>query len=196
VPLGGRPIFLWSIDLMTRAGCDPIILTLPPAALEEGSARLDPNSNVMVTEGGSTRQESVALGLAHVTKDAVVVHDAARPFATERMVHSVVNELEAADGAIAAIRVGDAVKREGDASIKETVSRDDLWLAQTPQAFATDVLRAAHRRAADEGYVAGDDAELVERYGGRVTMIQGSSLNIKITFQTDYRLAEAIASAL
>jgi 2-C-methyl-D-erythritol 4-phosphate cytidylyltransferase len=181
---------------MTRAGCDPVILTLPADALEEGRARVEPASNVVVIQGGDTRQESVARGLAQVESGTVVVHDAARPFATEAMVREVVDELTDANAAITAIPVNDTVKRGHDGLVIETVPRNELWLSQTPQAFVTDVLKRAHARAEKEGYVASDDAELVERYGEEVRVVEGSRLNFKITFPADYKLAEAIAGEL
>jgi 2-C-methyl-D-erythritol 4-phosphate cytidylyltransferase len=187
---------MWSVDLMLRAGCDPVILTLPADAMDDGRARVGSTRGVVLTEGGDTRQQSVARGLTNVATEVVVVHDAARPFATEAMIRAILNELSEADGAITAIPVDDTVKRAHDGLVGETVPREELWLSQTPQAFATDVLKSAHDKADEEGYVASDDAELVERYGGKVTMVHGSRLNIKITFPDDYMLAEAIADTL
>jgi 2-C-methyl-D-erythritol 4-phosphate cytidylyltransferase len=180
---------------MIRAGCEPIVLTLPPDSVEEGRARLDDVSRVLVVAGGETRQRSVALGLANVQSERVVVHDAARPLATEEMVHSTLQALGRADGAIAAVPVGDTVKRASEGVVDATVSRSDLWQSQTPQAFATDVLRRAHDRAEEDGFLAGDDAELVERYGGRIALVPGSTANIKITFADDFKIAEALMSA-
>jgi 2-C-methyl-D-erythritol 4-phosphate cytidylyltransferase len=193
VLLEGKPIFQWSVDLMLSAGCDPVILTLPPDALDEGRAHLDGPSGVVVVEGGETRQRSVALGLAHVEASRVVVHDAARPLATEEMVRSVLHALDQADGAITAVPVGDTVKRAPGGVVDATLPRSDLWHSQTPQAFATEVLRKAHAQAEEDGFLAGDDAELVERYGGKIALVPGSRANIKITFEDDFRIAEALA---
>jgi 2-C-methyl-D-erythritol 4-phosphate cytidylyltransferase len=180
---------------MLRAGCDPVVLTLPPDSLEEGRARLDDDSRVVVVPGGETRQRSVALGLAHVQSERVVVHDAVRPLATDEMVRSTLQALTRADGAITAVPVGDTVKRASEGVVDATVSRSDLWQSQTPQAFATEVLQRAHDRAGEDGFVAGDDAELVERYGGRIAIVPGSTTNIKITFADDFKIAEALMNA-
>jgi 2-C-methyl-D-erythritol 4-phosphate cytidylyltransferase len=179
---------------MIRAGCDPVILTLPNDAVDEGRARLDDPSGVVVIGGGETRQRSVALGLERVETETVVIHDAARPLATEEMVRSVLHALTQAHGAIAAVPVGDTVKRAPHGVVDSTLARDDLWRSQTPQAFSTEVLRHAHDRAEKDGFLAGDDAELVERYGGKIAIVPGSRMNIKITFADDFKVAEALAS--
>jgi 2-C-methyl-D-erythritol 4-phosphate cytidylyltransferase len=169
---------------------------MPRSAVDEAKARLEGVRNTIVIEGGSSRQRSVAKGLAKVNSDRVVVQDAARPLASVQMVKASLEALDGADGAITAIPAGDTVKRARRSTVEETIPRKDLWLAQTPQAFKTDLLRAAHKRAASEPYDAGDDAELIERYGGTIAIVPGSRLNLKITFGEDFKLAEAIAREL
>jgi 2-C-methyl-D-erythritol 4-phosphate cytidylyltransferase len=121
-----------------------------------------------------------------------VVHDAARPFATPELVRATLAALDDADGAIAAIPMDETLKRLTDDKIMETLDRTELWRAQTPQAFKTDVLRIAHERAVVDGLSATDDAALVEHYGGRVKIVQGSPDNLKLTFPSHFALAEAI----
>ncbi|MBW1890302.1 MAG: 2-C-methyl-D-erythritol 4-phosphate cytidylyltransferase, partial [Deltaproteobacteria bacterium] len=92
--------------------------------------------------------------------------------------------------------VGDTLKRVNDSGIiKSTVQRDNLWQAQTPQAFRYQLIRKAHESAADEGFSGTDDASLVERYGGRVKVIRGSGKNIKITHPDDLGIAQAFLDA-
>lgn len=146
----------------------------------------------IVVGGGDTRQQSVANGLAHINTDAVVVHDAARPLVTPGLVERVVAALEGADGAIAAVRVAETVKRAEAGYVTATIDRSPLWLAQTPQAFRTEVLSAAHERARAEGFVSTDDAQLVERYGGRVAVVESSPKNLKVTHPDDFVVAEAL----
>ncbi len=102
-----------------------------------------------------------------------------------------------AGAAIAAIPVADTLKRVADneRAIVATISRAGLWQAQTPQAFRRDLLVTAHRRALDEGIVATDDADLVERTGARVEVVEASTANIKITTPSDLALAEALIAA-
>ena len=91
--------------------------------------------------------------------------------------------------------VGDTLKRVGPANIIErTVLRDNMWQAQTPQAFQYQLIRAAHEKAMDEGFAGTDDASLVERYGGQVRILKGSATNIKITHPEDIAIAEALLS--
>jgi 2-C-methyl-D-erythritol 4-phosphate cytidylyltransferase len=149
-------------------------------------------SSAKVVVGGDTRQQSVANGLAHITARTVVVHDAARPLVTPRLIERVVAALEDVDGAIAAVPVGETVKRAEAGHVTATIDRSALWLAQTPQAFRTEVLAAAHERASADGFLSTDDAQLVERYGGRVAVVESSPANLKITYADDFVIAEAI----
>jgi 2-C-methyl-D-erythritol 4-phosphate cytidylyltransferase len=150
---------------------------------------------VEVVTGGATRQSSVARGLQRVTADHVVVHDAARPIVTPGDIARVVAALEDADAAISAVPVDETLKRVRDERVLETVDRAGLWRAQTPQAFRTETLRAAHRRAAEEGLTATDDALLIERYGKIVAVVQGSRRNLKVTWEEDFAVAEAMMRA-
>ncbi|MFZ8997275.1 MAG: 2-C-methyl-D-erythritol 4-phosphate cytidylyltransferase [Ilumatobacteraceae bacterium] len=135
--------------------------------------------------GGATRSDSVRAGLAAVPTEATVicVHDAARPLATPELYRKVVAAVEAgADGAVPALPVTDTVKVvAGDGSVVSTPERASLRTVQTPQAFRADVLRAAHAGGGE----ATDDAELVERAGGRVVVVDGEALNRKITMPDD-----------
>ena len=147
---------------------------------------------VDVVEGGETRQDSVAQGLAKIATPRVVVHDAARPFVDQNTVESAVGALDEADAAVPVVPVPETIKRIAGTRVSETVDRSDLTLAQTPQAFRTEVLRSAHARARTDGFVATDDAQLVERYGGVVAVVSGSRRNIKVTYPEDFALAEAL----
>ncbi len=190
--LGGKPLLSWSVDTLRSAGCSPVIVVVPPEQTERARSELGAPEIVLVA-GADVRQRSVRAGLAHVDSDLVVVHDAARPFASPELVSRVVAAVTEADGAIAAVPVDETIKRVEDSRVLETVDRARLWRAQTPQAFRTQVLRAAHERAESEGHLATDDAELVERYGGTIAIVEGSRANLKITFPEDLQLAEAIA---
>jgi 2-C-methyl-D-erythritol 4-phosphate cytidylyltransferase len=152
---------------------------------------------VKITPGGVERQDSVriALGLTSSEGELVIVHDAARPLATPPIFEACIAAAARAGGAIAAIPVADTLKRVNDGVIAATVARTSLWQAQTPQAFRRDVLVTAHRRAVDEGIVATDDADLVERTGVPVEVVEGSTANIKITTPSDLAMVEAIIAA-
>lgn len=144
---------------------------------------------------GAERQDSVASGLAALEPECTVVavHDAARPLVRPRDVVACLDAARATGAAILATPVPDTVKRGDAGRIVETIPRVDLWLAQTPQAFAVDVLRRAHAAAPDG--MATDDAALVERLGLPVAIVPGDATNRKITTREDLAWAEAVLAA-
>ncbi|MEW6248447.1 MAG: 2-C-methyl-D-erythritol 4-phosphate cytidylyltransferase [Nitrospirota bacterium] len=151
-----------------------------------------------IVSGGEHRQDSVRHALAEVDEETeiVLVHDAVRPFLTERMVRDVIEQAAKHGAAIVAIPMRDTVKQVGaDGAIERTVDRRHLWLAQTPQAFRRDWLEEAHRKAQLEGIRATDDAHLVELLGRRVAVVEGSGENIKVTRPEDMVIGEAILAA-
>ena len=144
----------------------------------------------VVVIGGETRAASVRAGLGQCGEaDVIVVHDAARPLASDALFDAVVQAVRAgADAAVPGLVISDTVKRvmrEGThVIIQETVSRDDLITVQTPQAFRRDALTRAHANFNE----ATDDAALVEALGGRVVVVPGEIDNIKITSRDDLQL--------
>jgi 2-C-methyl-D-erythritol 4-phosphate cytidylyltransferase len=202
VPLGGRSILEYS--LRTISAVDEIeeaVITVPEGMgrrAREEVERAGLEIPVKLVTGGVERQDSVRLALALTSAEAevVVVHDAARPFATPSLFASCIAGTDAADGATAAIPAADTLKRVENRTILQTVERRALWQAQTPQAFRRRVLVAAHAHAACEGWTVTDDADLVERCGGRVEIIEASAKNLKITAPADLEIAEALAARL
>jgi len=143
--------------------------------------------------GGAERQDSVAAGLAALADDTeiVAVHDGARPFVPVACVNAALAAAAAAGAAVVAVPSRDTVKLVDERGlVVETLARDRIWLAQTPQVFRADLLREAHARAAREGVTATDDAALVERLGRRVRIVPGDPANLKITTPEDLRWAE------
>ncbi len=187
--LAGSPVFAWSVDALVEAGCAPIVLVIPAGAEDSVGDLAEP---VELVTGGATRQASVRNGLANVASSTVVIHDAARPLVTPRLIRQVVEAVDGLEGAVAALPVDETLKRVGDQRVVETVDRSDLWLVQTPQVFKTAVLRDAHRRAEREGFQATDDAQLVEHYGGSIAIVHGERTNLKLTYESDFRIAEAL----
>ena len=155
---------------------------------------------VLLVRGGETRQDSVRaalLALAPQDDEIVLVHDAARPLVSRRIIDDVIDATEKRGAAIPAIPPVDTLKeRFEDGAIGPTLPRDRTLLAQTPQGFKGAVLRESYARAEREGVVATDDSALVERLGFRVWPVEGSQYNIKITTPLDMRLAEAILREL
>lgn len=151
-----------------------------------------------VVAGGRRRQDSVLNGVraANPATEIVAVHDAVRPFVTVEMITQVVEAARRDGAAILAIPMRDTVKRVNtEHLITETLNREELWLAQTPQAFRRELLLQAHHQGEVDGVHATDDAFLVERLGHSVTVVQGSSDNIKVTRPEDLHMGQAILTA-
>jgi 2-C-methyl-D-erythritol 4-phosphate cytidylyltransferase len=152
-------------------------------------------SHWRVSAGGSVRQESVMNGMALVPPgcDVVVVHDGVRPFVTAAQIERAAG-VAARDGAcIVATPLHETIKRAGaDGCVEETVDRQTLWAAQTPQCFQTRLFAEALARASRDGFVGTDEASLVERLGVRIAIVEGDARNIKITTPADLAIAESI----
>jgi len=146
--------------------------------------------------GGAQRQDSVRLGLISLQKtdtDAVLIHDAARPFVDAVTISRVLSALETHPGAIAALPVFDTIKKSdgaNDPQITNTVPREHLWRAQTPQGFRFTEILEAHKKA--EGSSLTDDAAVAEAAGLSVTLVSGSPDNMKITQAEDFGMAETL----
>ncbi len=149
-----------------------------------------------VIVGGKERQDSVYNGLKKVTKDCdiVLIHDGARPFLTEDLITRSIEGAEKHKAAVVAAPCIDTIKfaqKEKDMAL-ETLDREYLWMAQTPQTFRYEIILKAYQKAEEENFRGTDDASLVERMGTPVKIVRGSYDNIKITTPQDLILAEAI----
>jgi 2-C-methyl-D-erythritol 4-phosphate cytidylyltransferase/2-C-methyl-D-erythritol 2,4-cyclodiphosphate synthase len=195
--LGGRPILRWSAQALLEAGIAPLVVVAPAAEMERAAECLAGLSGWTTTAGGATRAQSVQAGLAALGSlgpDALVlVHDAARPFVASQHVKALVEAIDGHEGAIPALPVADTLKRRAPAAL-ETVSRDNLWRAQTPQAFRLDALRAAYAAWPAEAGEPTDDAVVVERAGGRVALAAGDPMLMKLTYPEDFAMAEALVA--
>lgn len=174
---------------------EALVVTAPPGHEEEFASMLEGLSKpVSVVAGGSTRQDSVRAALHAAPDDTteVVVHDSARCMATPVLFSAVLGALSDADGAIPVVPVADTVKRVDAGRVVETLPRDQLALAQTPQAFRFKVLHDLHERAASEGATFTDDAGLLEWGGRTVAAVNGEPGNFKITTPGDLDRAKEV----
>src|SRR5436305_5468568 len=200
--LNGTPIVI--LSLRRIASCtlvtDLIVATRADEIqrLEERIAKEKLKQPVRVVKGGDSRQDSVAAALREVPNEAeiVLVHDAVRPFVTREQIARVIEEARRCKAAILGIPAMDTVKEVKRASLPEdvalitaTIPRERIVLAQTPQAFATTLLKEAFARAQSDGVNASDEAGLVERLGHDVHVVLGSERNMKITKPADMELA-------
>ncbi len=197
--LGGRPLLAESLDRLDRSSWVDAIVVAAPAGWEEPAIllaeELAATKVVACVTGGATRADSVRAALEEVSDDALVVlvHDAARPLVSDAVLDRVLAPLdEGFDGVVPALAIPDTVKRVENGVVVETVSREDLVGAQTPQAFLASALRRAF-----EGDIsaATDCASLVERAGGRVVAVEGEPTLLKVTTPADLALVEALPAS-
>lgn len=193
--LRGRPLLAWSVD--TCQSCDlvrQVVLVMNDDDLPRGCRLKEERhwSKVTLCSGGERRQDSVRLGLELVDDcDLVMVHDAARPFLTTILIEEGLRAVEETGAAIAAVPVKDTIKLAGDGRlVRQTLPRDSLWAAQTPQIFSCDIISRAYQSLARE---VTDDAAAVELLGHGVLMYAGDHRNIKVTTVEDLALARIIA---
>jgi 2-C-methyl-D-erythritol 4-phosphate cytidylyltransferase len=184
----------WSIAACREAGSvRSIVVACPPGHVHDLAG-----GDVGVVDGGATRAQSVANALQAVGTELVAIHDAARPLVTPELIDGVVASLiddPGADGAIAATSVADTIKRAAEPNqVEETLDREQLWAAQTPQVFRAEALRAAMAGDPDRVAAATDESMLVEGAGGRVLIHPGSADNLKVTTPVDLRFAELLLS--
>lgn len=199
-PLDGKAVWLHSAERFTaRDDVKQVIVVISADDEEFFQSKYGANLIFMGIEpvvGGSTRAESVKRGLAKVSDDVdfVAVHDAARPVFANEWIDGLFAAAESDGAAILASPVTSTIKRVADKKIIETVDRQNLWQAQTPQVFRRDLLAKAHQQADAES--ATDDAELVQRLGHEVTIVPCSALNLKITTREDMKMAAMALKAL
>lgn len=199
LPLEGRPLYWRSARTLARVPrIRGLVLVFPASELPARTAELErllaadpPGVPCLAAAGGPRRQDSVAAGLFALPPDCalVLVHDAARPFASAGLASRLLDALEAGAGAvIPAVALKDTVKRVQAGLVADTPPRSELAAVQTPQGFARPLLREAHAAAEREGWNVTDDAALVERLGRPVAVIPGEEDNVKITTPEDLRL--------
>lgn len=202
--LGGLPILsrtLAAIDACPEI--DHIRLVVPEPDMDYCREKiLKPirvRAPLELTAGGACRQESVYNGLSALADDdgIVLIHDGVRPFVRVDDIRRSIQAAQRYGACIPGLPVSDTLKLADDQdNIIQTVDRNRLWRAQTPQAFACGLIRKAHETAKLEGFKGTDDASVLERLGIKVHLIPGSIFNIKITGPEDMKMAEALLSHL
>jgi 2-C-methyl-D-erythritol 4-phosphate cytidylyltransferase len=201
IPMANKAVWLYSAErFLNRSDVVQTILVISSEDREQFNMKFGANIAILgieVVEGGAERSDSVEAALARVRPEAdfVCIHDAARPCICDEWIDAIFEVAEKTDAALFALPVPGTLKRVGsDHKVQETVSRENLWEAQTPQVFRRQLLLDAYAKR--QGFKATDDAQLVERIGHPVTVVTGSSINLKITTREDLRLAEQALKAL
>ncbi len=198
-PLGDRAVWLHTVErFANRSDVCQTILVIAEEDREAFHNKFGANLAFMgidIAIGGKERTDSVAAGLEKLVDkaDFVAIHDAARPCVEEKSIDAVFRAAVSSGAAILATPISATIKRAGAGKppvVVETVPREALWAAQTPQVFAREVLRRAYDQR--DATPVTDDSQLVERIGQAVTLVEDSPLNIKITTRRDLKLAEQI----
>jgi len=205
IPLSGKPVIAYSIlSFESSKLINEIVIVVPENWVEYTKTEIVDKFDIKkvsnVISGGDERQDSVRIGLMALSKtpSIVAVHDGVRPLVTVQTIDEVITQAEKTGGAIAAIPATDTIKKsDPEHIIENTLRREDIWFAQTPQAFRYEILKEAFEKASEDGYLGTDEAELVERLGKEIKLVKSSKYNIKITTQEDLELGEIfLASSL
>lgn len=199
VPVAGEPLIVRTLRRFTSVALvEGAVITVPPehrGAINAAVTAAFGNSGIIFVDGGAERQLSVCNGLDALdpATEIVVIHDAARPFVAPESVTASINAAAQHGAATVAIPASDTILvADKERFLAETPDRSKLWACQTPQTFRVPVIREAHTRARQEGFLATDDASLARQYGARVQLVMGSPLNFKVTTAGDLALAECV----
>ena len=195
----GRPLIFHTLKLFLQSDyIDEIIVAVPSANVDSTHRdvlSMSAGKPVKVVAGGTRRQDSVKNGIdvsdSHST--LVCIHDAARPFVTEDLIQRSISACEFADGAVVGIPSKDTVKFSENGLVKETLDREKIWLAQTPQCFHKNKLIQALYYAETENLTGTDESALMEAMGFSIKLVEGDSNNFKITTKDDWIRAEIVA---
>ncbi|WP_242145438.1 MULTISPECIES: 2-C-methyl-D-erythritol 4-phosphate cytidylyltransferase [unclassified Bacillus cereus group] len=175
--------------------CEKIIMAINEQERSDFEAliqKYDIRKNVQFIQGGAERQDSVYNALQYVKEtEYVLVHDGARPFVTNKMIHEVLIVAKEKGASVCAVPVKDTIKKVVNDAVFETVERSQLRAVQTPQGFSVSILLEAHQSAKQSCFLGTDDASLVERIGKEVGVVEGSYYNIKVTTPEDLLIAES-----
>lgn len=198
--LDGIPLLVHSLRAFQSSPLiDEIFLVVPEGDIPDVRRDLVQRYRIskvsLVLHGGRERQDSVRNALAHLRDEheGIVIHDGVRPFVTVELIDQVVTLGREFGAVTVGLPIRDTVKAvDAEGGVVRTVSREGLWLTQTPQAFRREVLLAAYAKAEADGFYGTDDASLVERMGTPVRMINGDTDNIKVTIPEDLVQGEMI----
>jgi len=198
-----KPVLVHTLEKFCQSPVvDSIVIVVPAGyknyVAEQVVEKFSLSKIAHIVAGGATRQQSVYQGLEALEPavTTVVVHDAVRPFISASLLNRVIDRGQKTGAAVVAIPVDDTIKQVSGDRIERTLSRESLWLVQTPQVFRRDVIVHAYQWAFFNGIVATDDSELVERWGYPVHIVPGKRSNIKITTVEDLELAKMLIQKL
>ena len=198
LPLKGRSLIEWSLASLLACGwIDGVVVVLARSDSTFATLPVAGHPKIFTTLGGAARADSVLAGLTALAPRAlagaatrVLVHDAARPGLTARLLEQLREGDDAAHGALLALPCSDTLKRaEEGARVAETVERRHYWRAQTPQLFGLAQLTQALEQARAQGFEVTDEASAIEQLGHKPRLVRGQERNLKVTYPEDLALA-------
>lgn len=199
LPVLGKPLIWHTVRAFEDCpDIDHIVLVLPAESVAEAIAEYKgkPFSKLrQIIAGGPNRQTSVRNGLEALPRDTdmIVVHDGVRPLVTSDLIAQTIQCARIAGACIAALPITDTLKRISEkGTIVHTLSREDLWTAQTPQTFKADLLRRAFSAIENTSFRATDEASILEYLGIPVSVVKGDSTNLKVTTPADLKIVEVL----
>jgi len=187
----GRSLLQWSVDNMAAAGSVARVIVVARPDRVADLAAQPWLSRATVVAGGERRSDSVRAGVTAATADVVLVHDGARPLASPALADAVANAAAQHGAAVPVVRVVDSLKRDKGETLGESVERDALVRAQTPQGARRQLLVDAMAAAGDEAF--SDEAALLESRGIAIATVPGEPQNIKVTLAQDLEMVRALA---
>jgi 2-C-methyl-D-erythritol 4-phosphate cytidylyltransferase len=193
-----KPLLIHTLDkFVYHPKIDEVIVTLPQEELTGFQAELKqqyPNFKIICLAGGVERQDSVLNALLACSQDTeiVLIHDGVRPFVTEQEIFDLIEMAKQEKAVIPVNKVKNTIKQIASDMIVKTVPREDLVAALTPQVFQFDLILELHKKANKENLHFTDDAAILEHYGQKVTILETSTQNIKVTDKFDLRIAEIL----
>jgi len=197
--LNDRPVLFHTLQpFLTATFVNEIIVVVHPDWLNRQEVKncLPDKSDkpIRIVPGGERRQDSVYNGISATSEsvEIIIVHDGVRPFVTLKEINETILMCDSFDGSILAIPAVDTLKEVKDATIIRTIDRSNIWQAQTPQTFRKSILLRAFETAFANGFTGTDEASLVEKIGGKISVLNGHPENIKITCQYDLNIAKSI----
>ncbi len=192
LPLNDKEIIVHTVEAFYKnANISEIIVVTGKDDINTAKKLLD-GYNVIVTEGGRERQQSVKSGIDKASGDIVLIHDGARALISQKEIDNVISDCVKFGAAAVGVKVKDTLKAVDDGFITGTVDRDATYKIQTPQSFKTDVIKELHKNADRDGFFATEDCMIAEHYGVRVKITEGSYDNLKLTTPEDIEIAENI----
>ena len=194
--LGGRPVLRWSVEALLSAGASELVVVVAPGAEDLAADALAGLDGWVAVPGGETRAASVQAGLNALKAGSgasVLIHDAARPLLDPATIGRVLAALDDHEAVVPVLPVADSLRRGSDGVMGESVDRDGLWRAQTPQGFRLEAILGAYA-AWRAPLPPTDDVEVARRAGRTVAMVAGDSRLMKLTYPEDFAMAEALIS--